>query len=159
MEATHRAVWETLKRDLFQPEVLLYAVEKAIANADETDAGDKGQEAALPRTTPDGRARTRAPLDRRRRRRGRVAALLASMQERERRRAHLHEALHATTTAQHLGRLDRELRIKIAEWTRLLDALGGERRPGAALLRKLMRGKLAFAPDLEARRLRLHRTK
>jgi hypothetical protein len=43
----HQAVWDSLKTELFHPAVLLYAVEKALAKAQETETRDTGQESAL----------------------------------------------------------------------------------------------------------------
>jgi site-specific DNA recombinase len=155
MEATHRAVWEALKRDLFQSEVLLYAVEKAIAKAQETEASDTGQDAALQgqlQTVEQELARLSIAIATG----GELPTLLAASQEREQRRAHLRQAVTAQATAQSLGRLDlrlldRELRTKIADWTTLLDSIGGNVALARQLLRKLVSEKLVFTPDLAAR--------
>jgi site-specific DNA recombinase len=127
MEATHRAVWEALKRDLFQPGVLLYAVEKAIAKAQASEASDTGQDAALHeqlQTVEQELARLSTAIATG----GELPTLLAAIQEREQPRAHLHQAVTAQATAHSLGRLD--LR---------------------QLLRKLVSEKLVFTPDLAAR--------
>ena len=59
-------------------------------------------------------------------------------------------------TAQSLGHLDlrlldRELRTKVVDWTKLLDTIGGNVAIASQLLRKLVTEKLVFTPDLAAR--------
>jgi hypothetical protein len=150
MEATHRAVWEPLKRDLLQPEVLLYAVEKALAKAKASEASDTGPDAALHgqlQEVEQELARLATATG------GHVPALLAALQEWKSRRAQLHGALTAQAAQQQLGRfdlrlLDRELRAKIADWSRLLESIDGNVALGRQLLRKLVREKLVFTPDL-----------
>ncbi|HSL06023.1 MAG TPA: hypothetical protein VK901_21105 [Nitrospiraceae bacterium] len=87
---------------------------------------------------------------------GDLPTLLTAIQERESLRTQLQQTLNTQAVASHLGRFDlrlhnRDLRTKIAEWTRLLDALGGNAALARQLSRKLVSGKLAFAPDLETR--------
>ena len=154
MEATNRAVWETLKRDLFQPEVLLYAVEKAVAKAQASDASDSGEAAALHEqlhTVEQELARLSIAIAMG----GEMSTLLAAIQEREQRRAHLQQAVTAKETAQSLGRLDlrlleRELKAKIADWSKLVNSIDGNVVLARQLLRTLLSEKLHFTPDLAA---------
>jgi hypothetical protein len=87
MEATHRAVWEAVKRDLFQPEVLLYAVEKAIAKARDAEPSDAGQQTTL-QGQLDAVEQELARLATAIATGGNVPTLLAAIQERESRRTH-----------------------------------------------------------------------
>ena len=46
--------------------------------------------------------------------------------------------------------LDRDLKAKIADWTRLLESLGGNITLARQVLRKLVSEKRRFTPDLAA---------
>ncbi len=155
MEATHRAIWESLKRDLFTPEVLLASVEKAIALAhEEEQAASAPQEAdvqAQLRSVEEELARLSTAIASG----GDLPSLVSALKEREHRRAHLRQQVEARLAARQLGRVDlkgleRDLKAKIADWQKVLASIGGNIRLARQLLRTLLAEKLHFTPDLAA---------
>jgi hypothetical protein len=156
MEATHRAVWDSLKRDLFHPEVLLYSVEKAIEKArQERERSDFApQEADLQaqlRAVEDELARLSTAIAAG----GDLPSLVSALQEREHRRAQLRQQVEARLASRQLERLDlkgleRDLKAKIADWNKVLASIGGNIPLARQLLRTLLAEKLHFTPDLAA---------
>lgn len=76
-------------------------------------------------------------------------ALLTALQEHERRRTLLHQKLTNQSALGELGRLDlrlldRDLKTKIADLTKLLDSLDGNVALARQILRKLLAKKLQF---------------
>jgi hypothetical protein len=148
MEAADRAVLDAVERDLLRPHVVAYALERALAMLRPSDDSHRQQQEAL-----------RAEVARLQAEAARLAevipiggmdsaALLAALQERERRLSALRVELHALGSATRVADTGAEalrarLEERLAGWRGVLRRQVGETRQ---ILRHLLVGRLAFTP-------------